>query len=78
LGYTGGIFGKYMGYTGVILGVSDTWGIGTGSKNIHFCTFFVFLNSISISNLLTNASFRIGVPSILFFYKIGKNRKQKF
>ena len=47
-GYIWTILEQYWGYTGVILGVSDTWGIGTGSKNTHFCTSFEFLNSTGI------------------------------
>ena len=80
-GYTGGIFGLYLSYSGLYWSYTgDIWYLGYRNwfKKYKFLYFFVFLNSISILNLLTNASFRIGVPSILFSYKIGKNRKQKF
>ena len=40
------------------------YGMYTGT---YFCTYFLFLNFISISDLLTDASFRIGLPSILSF-----------
>ena len=89
-GYTLGILWVYWGYIWTILEywvlglywsyTGDIWYLGYRNwfKEYTFLYFIVFLNSISILNLLTNASFRIGVPSILFSYKIGKNRKWKF
>ena len=83
--HTLGILGVYLDYTWAILGLylsytGDIWYLGYRNwfKEYTFLYFIVFLNSISILNLLTSAGFRIGVPSILFSYKIGKNQKQKF
>ena len=84
LGYTLGIFWVYWGYIWTILELywsytGDIWYLGYRNwfKEYTFLYFIVFMNSINILNLLTNTSFRIGVPSILFSYKIGKNRKWK-
>ena len=74
LGYTGGILGVYSGNTGVYSGYTGGilglyWGYINWFKSYTFLYIFMFLSSISTLNLLTIASFRIGLPSILFLLK---------
>merc|ERR1712051_918314 len=71
--YTGSIPGVYRKYTGSIPGVYREY---TGSiPGVFFMKFSEFFQQIFSTNfyLVTIASFRIGVPSILFFLTVGQN-----